>query len=157
MAVTRPVFLDTSVLLAGLIDMGPSCASAQGVMAAVADRRIRRPRTAWHCCLEFYSVSTRLPPELRLRPEDAARLVTEEILGRLDVHDLPPGRRLPFLRQATEEQVAGGRVYDAHISWVALAADTAIVVTDNRRHFIGLQRHGVRVLTAQEFRQELES
>jgi hypothetical protein len=35
--------------------------------------------TAWHCCLEFFSVATRLPPEFRVSPRDAATLVEEEV------------------------------------------------------------------------------
>ncbi len=69
------VFLDTSVLLAGLIDFGPQSAPAQSLMHAVAEGQLPKPGTAWHCCLEFFSVATRLPPEYRLTPVDAARLV----------------------------------------------------------------------------------
>ena len=65
------VFLDTSILLAGLIELGPASGPAQELMAAVAGGRLRRPCTAWHCCLEFYAVSTRLPEEFRLSPADA--------------------------------------------------------------------------------------
>ena len=53
------VFLDTSVLLAGLIDFGPQSAPAQSIMHAAAERRLASPATAWHCCLEFFSVATR--------------------------------------------------------------------------------------------------
>ena len=68
-------FFDTSVLLGGLIDLGPSSAPAQRLMTAVATGQLRRVHTAWHCCLEFYAVSTRLPEELRLHPRDAWRLI----------------------------------------------------------------------------------
>ncbi len=89
MALVRPVFLDTSVLLGGLIEIGAAGEAAQRVMAAIADRRVRSAKTAWHCCLEFYSVATRLPGELRLFPEDALRLIEGEILARFEVHELP--------------------------------------------------------------------
>jgi predicted nucleic acid-binding protein len=76
------VFFDTSVLLAGLIDFGPRSAPAQSILHAVAEKKIPGAVTGWHCCLEFYSVSTRLPPEFRLDPADAARR-----LGRIyDAH-----------------------------------------------------------------------
>ena len=61
-------FLDTSVLLGGLIYFGPQSAPAQSVMHALAEKQVSQPATAWHCCLEFYSVATRLPPEFRLTP-----------------------------------------------------------------------------------------
>ena len=149
MAVTT--FLDTSVLLAGLIDFGPQSGPAQSVMHAVAEKTVSAPGTAWHCCLELYSVATRLPPEFRLTPADACRLIEEEVFGRLTVHDLPPGDRRSFLRAAAADGSAGGRVYDAHIAEVARAASARVVVTDNRRHFVAALRHGLRVETPVEY------
>jgi predicted nucleic acid-binding protein len=145
------VFLDTSVLLAGLVDFGPQSGPAQSVMHAVAEKTVPPPATAWHCCLEFFSVATRLPAEYRLGPDDAARLVQEEIFGRLSVHDLPAGDRLAFLRTASQDGTAGGRIYDAHIAEVARAAGATVVVTDNRRHFLAALRYGIRVETPSEF------
>jgi predicted nucleic acid-binding protein len=145
------VFFDTSVLLAGLIDLGPQSAPAQSLMHAVAEKRLAAPGTAWHCCLEFYSVATRLPPEFRLTPEDAVRLVEEEVFGRLAVHDLPPGDRRPMLRLLADDRVTGGRIYDVHIAEVARSAGARLIVTDNRRHFLAALRHGLRVETPAEF------
>jgi hypothetical protein len=85
------VFLDTSVLLAGLVDFGPQSAPAQSLLHAVAEKQVTAPATAWHCCLE------------------------------------------------------------AHIAEVARAAGAAVVVTDNRRHFLAALRHGLRVETPTEF------
>jgi hypothetical protein len=82
-------FLDTSVLVAGLVDFGPQSAPAQTIMHAVAENTLRPASTAWYCCLEFYSVVTRLPPEFRLAPADAVQLLTDEIMARLTIHDLP--------------------------------------------------------------------
>ena len=90
----RPeVFLDTSVLLAGLVDFGRQSVPAQQVMLGVAERAFAAG-TAWHCCLEVYSVATRLPPEYRLTPADAARLLHDEVFSRLAVHDLPSADRV---------------------------------------------------------------
>jgi predicted nucleic acid-binding protein len=145
------VFLDTSVLLAGLIDFGPQSAPAQSVMHAVAERRVPSAATAWHCCLEFFSVATRLPPEFRLPPVDAVTLLKEEILGRMPVHDLPPADRVPMLLGAARDRIAGGRIYDTHIAEVARAAGATIIVTDNRRHFLSALRYEMRVETPAEF------
>lgn len=144
-------FLDTSVLLAGLIDFGPQSAPAQSLLAAVAEKRVTAAATAWHCCLEFFSVATRLPPEFRLSPGDAATLVDEEVFGRMTVHDLPPESQRTFLRTLAQEGISGGRVYDAHIAEVARAAGAMVIVTDNRRHFLAALRHGIRVETPSEF------
>lgn len=145
------VFLDTSVLLAGLVDFGPQSAPAQSLMHAVAEKRVAAPATAWHCCLEFFSVATRLPPEFRLAPPDAALLLESEVFSRMAVHDLPPSGRLTMLRAAARDGVAGGRIYDAHIADVARAAGAEVVVTDNRRHFVSALRYGLRVETPAEF------
>ena len=145
------VFLDTSVLLAGLIDFGPQSAPAQSLMHAVAEKRVAAVATAWHCCLEFFSVATRLPAEFRVTPADAALLLTEEVFSRVTVHDLPSGERLAMLQAAGRDGVAGGRIYDSHIAEVARAAGATVVVTDNRRHFVSALRYGMRVETPAEF------
>jgi predicted nucleic acid-binding protein len=144
-------FFDTSVLLAGLIDFGTQSAPAQRILHAVAERSIAQSATAWHCCLEFYSVSTRLPPEYRLSPADAMRLLAEEIFERMAVHDLPQAGRVALLRQAAQDGVAGGRIYDAHIAEVAQAAGAGVIVKDNRRECVTALRHGIRVETPAEF------
>ncbi|KAA0254805.1 MAG: PIN domain-containing protein [Acidobacteria bacterium] len=154
MARLTGVFVDTSVLLGGTIDVGPSCKPAQAVLDAVAARRLRA-RTAWHCCLEYYAVATRLPEELRLAPADALRLLEEEVLGRLQVVDLPADRRLAFLRSVADQGVVGGRLYDAHIAEIARRCGAQTIVTDNPRHFRSLALDGTRVLTSAELANEL--
>ncbi len=156
MAGLRGVFFDTSVLIAGSIDFGPSSRHALLLMDAAANGRIERPLTAWHCCLEFYSVTTRLPEEYRLEPEIALRFLREEILSRFAVHDLPAQRREEFLVASVGERIAGGRIYDAHIAETARQADARLVATENRRHFISLLRHGIRVLGSAELAGEID-
>ncbi len=164
MAVTPPasssgarpgVFFDTSVLLAGLVDFGPQSGPAQQAMHAVAEGTVAAA-TAWHCCLEVYSLATRLPPEFRVQPSDAVRLLQDEVFGRIAVHDLPSVGRAGFLASLVQDQIAGGRVYDAHIAEVAHAAGARVIVTDNRRHFLSALRHGIRVETPAEFVAELK-
>jgi predicted nucleic acid-binding protein len=150
MAGLSAYFFDTSVILAGIIELGSDHAASQVVMDAIADGRFEGPMTAWHCCLEFYSVATRLPRELRISPDAALTLVEQEILARFHVHALPRNRRESFLRGVAHDAITGGRIYDAHIAEIARHAGAAVVVTENRRHFTQLLRHGVRVLTSEE-------
>jgi predicted nucleic acid-binding protein len=145
------VFLDTSVLLAGLVDFGPQSAPAQSLLHAVAEKHLTDVGTAWHCCLEFFSVATRLPPEFRLTPADAVQLLESEVFARIVVCDLPGADRLPMLKAAAQDATAGGRIYDTHIADIARSAGAAVVVTDNRRHFTASLRHGMRVETPGEF------
>jgi predicted nucleic acid-binding protein len=150
------VFLDTSVLLAGLIDFGPQSTPAQSLMHAVAEKQIKTATTAFHCCLEFFSVATRLPPEYRITPADAVTLLEQEVFARMGVHDLPAADRLAMLRATARDGIAGGRVYDAHIADIARAAGATVVVTDNRRHFLSALRYDMRVETPAEFLSRLK-
>jgi predicted nucleic acid-binding protein len=149
-AIVTPVFLDTTILLGGLIDFGPTSADAQYILDAVAARSIVHPKTAWHCCLEFFAVATRLPPAFRLSPAQASQLL-EDFTSRVEVEQLPEQAHLSFFQDAWKERVAGGRIYDAHIAEIARINGARIVVTENRRHFTSLMNHGIRVVAAYEF------
>ena len=145
----RDVFVDTSVLLSALIDFGARSAAALTLFDAIVASKDRRPKTSWHCCLEVYSVATRLPEEFRLRPSEVVSLLEAEVLGRFDVVDLPAPARLEFLRQSGREGIAGGRLYDAHIGATARASRARLIITENRRDFERLARDGgVRVVDA---------
>ena len=62
-----------------------------------------------------------------------------------------------MLRSAARDAVSGGRMYDAHIAEVARSAGAAVVVTDNRRHFLSALRYGMRVETPSEFLASLKT
>jgi hypothetical protein len=143
-------FVDTTILLGGLIDLGPSARPAQALFAALAAGRLGRPATAWHCCLEFYSVATRLPEEFRLTPADAVTLLEREVLPRFRTLDLPSGARRRLLHDCVRTGIRGGRLYDAHIAEVARASGARLVITENVRHFSVLESRGVAVMSAAE-------
>jgi hypothetical protein len=56
-----------------------------------------------------------------------------------------------MLKSAAADSTAGGRIYDAHIAEVARAGGAAVIVTDNRRHFMAALKHAIRVETPTEF------
>lgn len=156
MARLKKVFFDTSVLVAGMVDFGERSKASLAAVDGVVAGEIEDPITAWHCCLEFYSVVTRLPEEYRLERDVALRFVQEEILDRFSVAQLPGNGFSGFFTEAGREGVEGGRIYDAHIGEIARRGGAELVVTDNRRHFTHLLRHGVRVLAPSELVAELE-
>lgn len=151
MAVVEPVFLDTSILLSGLIDFGTPSRAPMRVYDAVAGGKPARVSTAWHCCLEFYSVCTRLPMEFRLTTAEALFLLQEEVFSRIEILQLVEEGFAAFIESAAGERVTGGRIYDAHIAEVARTGGARIVVTDNQRHFTHLLKEEIRVLTAEQF------
>ena len=151
MAPVGPVFFDTSVLVAGVVDYGPAAADSQRILDAVAEGRVPEPQTAWHCCLEMYSVLTRLPAEYRLAPQEAVLLLRTEVLPSFRVLQLPENAFADFWASVATERTSGGQVYDTHIAEIARHAGARAVVTANRRHFVSLLPYGIRVLTPEEF------
>jgi len=91
----------------------------------------------------------------RLSPSDAWQLLEEEILARFDVRELPDDGRRSFLATVVHDRLVGGRIYDAHLAEIARLARMDVVVTDNVRHFTGLRRHGIEVLSAAEFAERI--
>lgn len=146
MALVGPVFVDTNVLIAGFLELGPPAVAAKKVLHAASSRHIQRPCTAWHCCLEFFAVTTRLPGECRLSPDDAVRMLKEDVFPFFEVAQLPDAERLAFLDEATRERVAGGRIYDAHLARIARHVGAKTVITENARDFRALERFSVAVL-----------
>ena len=144
-------FFDTSVLIRGLVLLGEPDAAALRIFDAIGEGKLGEPQTAWHCCLEFVAVTTRLPEEFRLPLDEAILLVRREILARFAVRQLPPSEFEALLTAALGDQVGGGRIYDLHIAEVARASGSRIVVTNNRRHFGGLLRLGISVLSTDDY------
>jgi len=144
-------FLDTSILLAGLIDFGDGSKAPMELLDRIADKRIRKAATAWHCCLEFYSVATRLPEEFRLTPQSAESLITEEIIGRLEILSLNEPQQQGFFSEAAQSNIQGGRLYDFHIGSIALASKCSALVTENTKHFLPFVSKGLPVLTSKNF------
>ena len=144
-------FLDTSILIGGLIDFGKSSEGPIELLDRVAEGRIRKAFTAWHCCLEFYSLATRLPEEYRLTPETASELIEKEIFGRMRVATLDAKQRRACLGEAAAQRVTGGRIYDFHIGRTAHQHGASVIVTENKKHFLLFEDHGIPVRTAAEF------
>ncbi len=144
-------FLDTSVLIGGLLDLGASSVSPIAIFDRLASGEFPGACTAWHCCLEFYSVVTRLPEELRLSPEVALQLLEGEVFSRLQIGLLPKSQLRPFLLDAVAARIAGGRVFDAHIAAVAHHMNASVIVTENKRHFAVVEKKHIPVLDAGEF------
>ena len=144
------VFLDTNVFVSGLLDVskGSACRS---ILLALESRRLRSCVTAWHCCLEFFSVTTRLPPEYRLSPEAAIALLTEHVFDRVQVEGLPVGDAVSWLKTLGGSDVRGGLVYDAHLGQVAHRAGCAILVTSNLTDFRQVAPHGIEILSPRQF------
>jgi predicted nucleic acid-binding protein len=82
-----------------------------------------------HALAETYSVLTRLPGDIRLAPEDAARLLAERFPPPLDL-----GRKVTVSlpQDLARLGIAGGAVYDAMIALAAVAAKCPLATRDGR-------------------------
>ncbi len=151
MAPIESVFYDTSILIGGIIDFGDSSLQSMRILDLLASGTLPQGLTAWHCCLEFYSVVTRLPEEYRLEPAAAFGLIETEILSRFRVGGFDLGQSASFFEQAVAHAIKGGRIYDYHIGSIALQMGASILVTENKRHFSPFQEQGLAIHTARSF------
>ncbi|MET0601422.1 MAG: type II toxin-antitoxin system VapC family toxin [Baekduia sp.] len=82
-----------------------------------------------HAVAETYSVLTRLPGDLRLLPEDAARLLRARFSAPL-VLSRKAAARLPDTLSTL--QISGGAVYDALVGLVAAEHGAQLATRDAR-------------------------
>jgi len=146
----RKVFLDTNVFMSGLLEVSADSA-CRAILEALAARRLRSAVTAWHCCLEFFSVTTRLPPDYRLSAEAAIALLTEHVFNRVEVVDLPVEDAIGWLQRQAASEIRGGLIYDAHLAEIAHRSGCAVLVTSNVSDFRQVAPHGIEILNPQQF------
>ena len=127
-------FLDTSTLIAAFLENDQRHAECRALLLRM------RPQTAAcsaHSLAEFYSVLTRLPAPLRLKPEQAW-LLLEDVHQRLTPVALTSAEYLREMRRIAQSQIPGGQVYDALILAAARKCDADRIYTANLRHFQSL-------------------
>lgn len=146
----KKVFLDTNVFVSGLLDVSADSA-CRSILEALEARRLRSCVTAWHCCLEFFSVTTRLPPEYRLSAEAAITLLAEHVFDRVEVRGLPVEDAIAWLKRLGGSEVRGGLIYDAHLAQIAQRAGCAILVTSNLSDFRHVAPPRIEILSPRQF------
>lgn len=136
--------------MSGLLEVSKDSA-CRAILEALAARRLRSGVTAWHCCLEFFSVTTRLPPDYRLSAEAAIALLTEHVFNRVEVVDLPVEDAVAWLKRQEGSEIRGGLIHDAHLAQIAHRAHCAMLVTTNLTDFRQVAPHGIEILSPQQF------
>jgi predicted nucleic acid-binding protein len=97
-----------------------------------------------HALAETYSVLTRLPGDLRLAPDDAARLLAARFVEPL-VLGPDTAKHLPDV--LSEHGIAGGAVYDALVALAAIDHG-ALLGTRDARARATYETLGARVVVA---------
>jgi len=135
--VTTRFLPDSSVLVATILDWHPHHVAASGHLQRLLEAGDEMCLAA-HSLLETYAVATRLPAHLRLPPRTAWRLIDESYLRNGVVVGLAVDQRIELLPNLATQSITGGRVYDALIAATARDAGVDVLLTFNRRHFVGL-------------------
>jgi len=133
---TSPIALDTSVAVPLLVQTHRAHPAVvnwwQGRVVALSGQAVA----------ETYSVLTRLPGDLRLAPEDAARLLNERFAPPL-LFGLEVAARLPDILSGLG--IAGGAVYDALVALAAVEHNCALATRDARAK-VTYETTGVQVV-----------
>lgn len=117
------LLVDTSVAVPALLEDHEAHAAMTELV------RERAPGLAGHAAVETYSVLTRLPEPLRVRPFDAARLIA----ARFPSRPHPTAAHLEsLLAELAAAGVAGGATYDALVAAAAVDAGLPLASRDHR-------------------------
>ena len=139
------VFLDTSVLVASVVQNHESHARAYGILDRVQTGK-NEGFVAAHSLAEMYAVLTRLPALLRHTPEQALLSIEENVVKHFKIATLIGSDYIVLIREAALSGIQGGTIYDALLLRCAAKTGVEKVFTLNLKHFqtiapknIGLQ------------------
>jgi predicted nucleic acid-binding protein len=128
------VFLDTSVLVASLVQRHPHHARAMPVIRGILKRK-DRGHIAAHGLAETYAVLTALPVAPRIGPDAAGKLLAENIFPNLRAVALTAREYERVVTEAADEGITGGAVYDAIQIACASKIGADRIYTFNVTHF----------------------
>lgn len=128
------VFLDTSVLVASVVEEHESHARTHAVLDRVQAGKDEGFVSA-HSLAEVYAVLTKSPPPIRHSPEQALLSLEENVLRHFKIMGLTTGDYTALIREAALSGIQGGTIYDALLLRCAAKTGAEKVFTLNLRHF----------------------
>jgi predicted nucleic acid-binding protein len=131
------VFLDTSVLIAAVVEMHEAHRRAFVALDRVQQGRDEGVFSA-HSLAEVYAILTRLPAPLRHSPEQALLSIEENVLKHFELLPLDGRDYAALIREAAMAGSQGGTVYDAILLKAAAKAHVDRVYTLNLKHFLAV-------------------
>jgi predicted nucleic acid-binding protein len=137
------VFCDTSVLVASSLQFHPHYAAAAQVVEHVVTGRWEGV-LGTHSLAEAYSVLTRYPTLPLIQPEEASRLVLDNIAKHFSVIVLNEADYIEVIRRAAENGFGGGLIYDALLLACGVKARADRIYTFNVAHFRRLAPEGLQ-------------
>jgi predicted nucleic acid-binding protein len=128
------VFLDTSVLIAAVVQNHESHKKSFAILDRVQNRHEDGFVSA-HSLAEMYAVFTKLPPPSRHSPEQALLSIDENIVKFFQISALTGDDYKALVRDAGFARIQGGTIYDAIHLKCADQAKAERLYTLNLKHF----------------------
>jgi predicted nucleic acid-binding protein len=128
------VFLDTSVLVAAMIESHPHHPRALPWLQRVRARKDTGVIAA-HSIAEVYAILTRLPLQPRISPRLAQHLIQQNMLDICEIIALTASEYQTFIEHVAANQIQGGATYDALILHTAAKGTVDQVLTFNIEDF----------------------
>jgi len=128
------VLLDTSTLIAAMLPDHVHHAHALPWLSQAKSGAFTLVCSA-HSLAETYAVLTRLPRTPPIAPDEALRLIQENVTAHAQVVSLASDEYMLLIESLAQNKITGGAVYDAIIARVAEQAAVDYLVTLNVADF----------------------
>jgi predicted nucleic acid-binding protein len=128
------VLLDTSVLVAAMVESHPAHTQALPWLQRVRDGT-ETGLVAAHTLAELYAILTTLPVQPHIPPAVALQLIQHNVLDRFKVVFLSDEDYVAVIDHLSDLGIVGGATYDALILHAAAKAKADQVVTLNEKDF----------------------
>lgn len=132
------VCLDTSVLVAGLVESHPDHEICFPWLRRARQGELKVAVSA-HSLAELYSVLTSLPLSPPVSPRQAAQMIRQTLLPHVQVLALESEDYVDLIDRLSEAYLMGGITYDALIAETARKAGARHLVTLNTRDYVRLE------------------
>jgi predicted nucleic acid-binding protein len=128
------ILLDTSILIAAMVEAHPAHALALPWLQKVKDGT-HTGLVAAHSLAELYAILTTLPVHPPISPAVARQLIRQNVLDDFEVVALSDSDYTAVIDHLSESGIAGGATYDALILRAASKAIVDQVITLNDKDF----------------------
>ena len=138
--------LDSSVLVAGLLAWHEAHERTHRSLVRARSGGTDSLVIPAPALVEAYAVMTRLPAPHRIAPADARELLAGSFERSSRVVSLSETETWRFLHHAADDEIAGGRTYDALILRCARKARATSLLTLDRRDFSRFDPGDIRIV-----------
>jgi predicted nucleic acid-binding protein len=131
------ICIDTSVLVAALVEDHPHFGRAANVLRSAAAKGIEAVASA-HSLAELYGVLTRTPFTPRIYPSEARQMIEQSVVPHVGLIALSGADYRRIVAECSEAGWGGGMIYDALHIRAALKGQCDRLYTFNVKHFRAL-------------------